>query len=131
MGHFLINGFNFGVDAARTAAIVKDGTLDLRLVGEESVVADLMASDNHVWNWLIQPPFLYAIGVPCRVSPNGDFDHEITEQELDDYDIAMYIMEHHDVLPCRISRSGHVVRTTGKVHAFREVWDFDAKFEVP
>lgn len=131
MSHFVIDGFNFGVDAGRSTAIVKDGVLDLRLVGEESIVADLMTSDNEAWNWLIQPPFLYVIGVPCRVGLNREFDHEITEKELDDYDIAMYVMEHHDVLPCHIIRSGQLVRVSGKVHAFRKVWDFDAMFEMP
>jgi hypothetical protein len=128
MNHFVVDGFNFGVDVGRSTAKVIDGALDLRLVGNESVVADLMTSNNDAWNWLIQPPFLYMIGVPCPVGPNGDFDHEITEQELDDYDIAMYMMEHHDVLPCRVTRCGDVVRATGKVHAFRQVLDFDAEF---
>jgi hypothetical protein len=119
MGHFFIDGFDFGVDATRSSLSVVDSKLDLRVVGDDAVIAATMVLDDHPWNWLIQPPFLYAIGVPCEVNRNGDLDHEITEQELDDYDIALYAGEHCDVIPCKVSKKGKVVTVTGVVHGIR------------
>jgi hypothetical protein len=128
---FIIEGFDFGVDASRSSLSITDSTFELKLVGDDAVIADTMKREGHPWNWLIQPPFLYAIGVPCEVDANGDFEHDITEQELFDYDIALYAMEHCDVLPCRVSKKGAVVRISGKVHNLRAVpVDFHGQFEV-
>jgi hypothetical protein len=129
--HFVIDGFDFGVDAARSSLAVTGSTFTLNLVGDEAVYGDTIRGENHPWNWLIQPPFLYANAVPCQLDSDGNFEHQITEQELDDYDIALYIMEHFDVLPCMISKKGSVVTVSGKVHILREPpVDFHGQFAV-
>lgn len=129
--HFVIEGFDFGADAARSSLTVTDSTFTLKLVGEDTIIGEIISNENHPWNWLIQPPFFYAIGVPCQLDSNGDFEHQITEQELDDYDIALYAMEHCDVLPCTISKKGSVVTVSGKVHSLREIpLDFHGQFEM-
>jgi hypothetical protein len=53
------------------------------------------------------------------VDSDGDIDHDITEQELDDYDIALYVMEHFDVLPCKVTKKGATVTVTGEAHGIR------------
>jgi hypothetical protein len=131
MAYFVIDGFDFGVDTARSSLVVADSTFELKLVGDEAVIGEIMTRENHPWNWLIQPPFLYAIGLPCQLDSKGDFKHDITEQELDDYDIALYVMEHFDVFPCKISKAGAVVTISGKVHILRAIpVDFQARFEL-
>src|SRR5947209_7176792 len=129
--YFVIDGFDFGVDPVRSSLAVIHSTFELKIVGDDAVIADTMGRENHPWNWLIQPPFLYAIGLPCQLDSKGNFEHDITEQELDDYDIALYAMEHCDVLPCRIAKKGAVVTASGKVHSLRAVpVDFQARFEL-
>lgn len=131
MAHFIIDGFDFGVDAERSSLVVKSSKFELKLVGDDSVTRDAMRRDDHPWSWLIQPPFLYAVGIPCKEDANGDFEHDITEQELDDYDIALYAMEHCDVLPCKISKTGKIVTVFGMVHSIRAVpLAFHGQFEV-
>jgi|ERR1043165_9948430 hypothetical protein len=128
---FVIDSFDFGVDAARSSLSVTDSSFVLKLVGDDAIIAATIGQEDHPWYWLIQPPFLYAIGVPCEVDSNGDFEHDITEQELDDYDIALYAMEHCDVLPCHLSKKGKVVAVSGQVHRLRETpVDFYGRFEV-
>jgi hypothetical protein len=131
MKHFIIDGFDFGVDGGRSSLEIHDSTFDLKLVGDESLINDLMQQDDHPWGWLIQPPFLYVLGLPCQVDPNGDLVHDITEQDLDDYDIALYVMEHHDVLPCRITKKGDIVTVSGQVHGIRKSpLDFSGEFSM-
>lgn len=131
MGHFVIDDFDFGVDSTRTSLIVKGSTFELKLVGNDAVVSETMMLDEHRWNWLIQPPFLYAISIPCTVDKSGDFEHDITEEELDDFDIALYVMEHCDVFPCKISKKGNSVTVSGKVHGIRATpLEFRGQFEV-
>jgi hypothetical protein len=79
---FLIDGFDFGVDTTRSSLTFAEGTFSLNLVGEEAVINDLLDREDHPWNWVIQPPFLYMRDVPGQPDANGDFEHEITEQEL-------------------------------------------------
>lgn len=129
MSRFVIDGFDFGIDDARSSIVAKDGFVDLKLVSDDMIIQHLMTQDEHVWNWLIQPPFLYVLGLPCNIDSNGDFQHEISEQELDDYDIALYVMEHFDVSPCRITRQGMVVTAHGKVQGIRRTpLEFDIEW---
>jgi hypothetical protein len=131
MTYFIIDGFDFGVDTARSFLTVTNSTFELQLVGNDAIIEKLTGREDHPWNWLIQPPFLYAIGVPCQLDTNGDFEHDITEQELDDYDIALYVMEHCDVLPCKVTKTGGIARVSGKVHnLFTPPVNFHARFEI-
>lgn len=129
MKHFIIDSFDFGVDRERSSLKIYDSKFDLKLVGEEEVIHDLTKQDEHPWHWLIQPPFLYVIGLPCYLDANGDFAHDMTEEDLDGYAVALYVMEHHDVLPCRITKKGAVVTVRGQVHGIRESpLDFSGEF---
>jgi hypothetical protein len=129
MKQFIIGGFDFGVDERRSSLRIYDSMFDLKLVGDEGVIQEIMEQDEHPWGWLIQAPFLYAIGLPCQFDANGDFAHDITEQDLNDYDVSLYVMEHHDVLPCRITKQGAFVTVRGQVHGIRESpLDFSGEF---
>lgn len=131
MANFFIDGFDFGVDTTRSSLEFSEGTFNLNLVGDDAIVSDILEHEDHLWNWLIQPPFLYMRDVLGQTDSKGNFEHEITEQDLDDYDIALYVGEHFDVLPCKVLKQGTVVTVSGKVHGLREApVEFHGEFTV-
>jgi len=129
MDHFIIDGFDFGIDSQRSSVLIKDSVLTLRLVGKQSVISDLIRDKKHPWHWLIHPPFLFVVGLPCHIGADSAFEHKFTGRELEDYDVSLRVMgKHCDVLPCRVSGDGKVVRVAGKVHGIRKAsLDFDCE----
>jgi hypothetical protein len=129
MDHFIIDGFDFGIDSERSSVVIKDSILTLRLVGKQSVLSELAMDQKHPWHWLIHPPFLFVVGLPCHIAPDGAFEHKLTKGEVEDYDISLHIMgKHCHVLPCHVSMKGKVVRVAGKVHGVRKTaLDFDCE----
>ncbi len=116
MNRFLIDGFDFGLDMARSSVEIQDGKLLLKIVGDDAVIEKLNADEGQRWSWLTQAPFLYVLGVPCTPEPNGDFKYAVTEDDRDEYEIALYLGEHFDIDPCRIIRAGQAVTVKGMVH---------------
>lgn len=130
MATFVIDGFDFGIDSARSMATLNGSKLTLKIVGDEIIIANLIKDDDHPWNWLIQPPFIYVTELPCQSDDRESFTYDITEQDLDNYDIALYVMEHCDILPCRIVKKGNTLTIAGKVHGIRKTpLDFCAEID--
>ena len=129
MDHFIIDGFDFGIDNERSSVVIKDSILTLRLVGKQAVLSELAADHKHPWHWLIHPPFLFVIGLPCRIAADGAFEHKLTKAEVEGYDVSLRIMgKHCHVLPCRVSGKEKVVRVAGRVYGVRKTaLDFDCE----
>ncbi|MDF2989782.1 MAG: hypothetical protein K0S37_296 [Microbacterium sp.] len=86
---FRMDGEQLGLDRHRSSVVLDDsGTLtaELRATAVPSTASA----------WALSPPILYFRNVRL-VMENGQRVLTINDDVLDEYDIALYFMEHHDV----------------------------------
>lgn len=93
---FQLDGTDFGVGQTTLLYHEPGGLLTLEIVGSEEVAAALAATETHPFNWILYPPKLY-IRAAAFGEEEGRQTIEIDEEVLDNYDIALYLLEHHDV----------------------------------
>ncbi len=118
MATFTIDDYDFGVDPGASEIAISPDRIDITIVGRKDAVESLWDDDDHPWSWLVYPPKIYLTGVPIT-SDDGGFDRDITEADLEQYDIAIYVMKHCDILPCRVSLRDGVLSIRGQVHEIR------------
>ena len=94
MNIFKIGDTDFGIgEVVLKIDSEKDIISDMTITGKEEVYKQITSDENGYWRLSTQyPPKIYLRGVPL----NGNVI-EITDELLDEYDIALYFMEHNDV----------------------------------
>lgn len=95
MQKFIIGTDNYGVGKItwkidREELVIRDLTIE----GDKETL-DKLSGDDLV-NWPLFPPKFYVWEAPFEMK-DGKIQVQITEEMLDDYDIALYLMEHNDV----------------------------------
>lgn len=82
-----------------------------------SVAAKLLTIELHAahappgsGDWAVYPPLLYARGVPLSRF-DGEGTLVIDDEALDEHDLALYMLEHHDIHGSLTYRSGTVAFT--------------------
>lgn len=91
MNSFKIGDTEFGIGDVQLS--IEDGLINLEITGSEEIFDKLTEDDDCKWNWALYPPKIYFRNVP--------FDNKaivIDEEFLDQYDIALYMMEHNDFI---------------------------------
>ena len=132
MDHFIIDGFDFGIDATRTHVKPTAEGADIVVVGDNRIIDKLIDDESSPWNWLIQPPMLYLRNFQFSPCSAIEFRRELTDDDLDDFDIALYIMEHCDTLPCLIALDSGLFTAVGDVHGIKKSpVAFDVRFTLP
>ena len=102
---FRLNDTDFGFGEARLILQEEAQLLTLEVTGDKKT-ADLLAADStQAFSWVLYPPKLYLRNVPyLRV--NDSITLHVTEALVDAYDIALYLVEHNDILGvCTITAS--------------------------
>ena len=120
MNRFIIDGFDFGIDLSRSHVKSSADGADIVIVGDHSVVQRLLDAEDGPWSWLISAPMLYLrdfMFLSCR---DPEFAHDLTDDDLDNYDIALFVMEHCNILPCTISLAAGVFSANGQVHGIQK-----------
>ena len=131
MATFTIDDYDFGVDPDASHIDISSGKIDIAIVGRKDLVESLWDDDDHPWSWLVYPPKIYLTDVPIILHGNG-FQRDITEDDLDEYDIAIYAMKHCDILPCRVTLLNGLLTICCKVHEIaKQPCDFHVEFAVP
>lgn len=97
MQKFIIGTDNFGIGKV-TCKIDSENSIinDLTIIGNEEIFEELSADENGKWNWALYPPKLYLRKIPFNLK-QGKIEVAITEEILDEYDVALYLMEHNDI----------------------------------
>jgi hypothetical protein len=132
MAQFVIGGTDFGVadDTSRLElAPGPDGRLLLSvdIHGSQQVYDRL--KDDPEWSWTLYPPhfYLYAYPVPATARAKT-VTVKLKPEDLDDYDVALYLMEHNSVEGVTLKVSKGRVEVSGRVdlmgdlHTFRIRW---------
>lgn len=91
MNSFKIGDTEFGIGDVQLS--IGDGLINLEITGSEEIFNELTENDECRWSWALYPPKIYFRNVP--------FDNEaiiVDEEFLDQWDIALYMMEHNDFI---------------------------------
>ncbi len=122
MGKFIFDNHDFGIDEDRSNWSIQNGILSIEIRGDDSRV-DAIDEDSEISS-LLYAPYFYARGLPveerCEI--------EVTEDILDEYDVAMYALEHYDVLPCSINLGPKGLRIEGIME--QGGFDYPIRFEI-
>src|SRR5262245_7374369 len=103
MTSFVINGTEFGINAARTRLTVtrsffRCASLDVEIEGEQALFDAIKSDENSAWSWALYPPSFhlraYAIPKPKGSQP---LDVRLEPGDTEKYDINLYMMEHNPV----------------------------------
>ena len=120
MNRLIIDGFDFGIDLPRSHVKPSSDGVDIVIVGDDSVIQRLIDDDDGPWSWLNSAPMLYLRDFMFSSCRDSEFAHNLTDDDRDNYDIALYVMEHCDILPCTISLAAGVFSANGQVHGIQK-----------
>lgn len=97
MQKFILGTDNFGVGEI-TCQIDKVNSVinNLTIIGNQQIFEALSDDEQSEWNWALYPPKLYLKEIPYQLRENK-IEITITEEILDNYDVALYLMEHNDL----------------------------------
>jgi RNase P/RNase MRP subunit p29 len=114
MEKFIIGNTDFGIGELELVIDeAKNVLVNLKVRGDKSVFEKISAEENSEWNWTLYPPKFYVNKVPY--SKKGDtIEINVTEKELNEYEIALYLIEHND-FSGSICIQGKTVKVNGKV----------------
>ncbi|MCU0436580.1 MAG: hypothetical protein MUC49_01615 [Raineya sp.] len=94
MEKFIIGENDFGVGKISYKVNWDKDTIDLTIEGNTVIFEQL--SESKAWNWALYPPKIYFRNVSFEFQ-NATISIIIDEQMLDEYDIALYFLEHNDI----------------------------------
>ena len=104
----------------------EDGLLNLDVCGNQEVFDTLTEDDNHPFSWSLMPPRFYIRDFPMNPRTNiNDFAYTFTENDIDEYEIDLYMMEYCTVLPCKILGKDGIISVEGIIQDF---WGEKCKF---
>lgn len=97
MQKFIIGTNDFGVGEV-TFKIDKENSIinNLTIVADEETFQKLSDDEDGEWFWVLYPPRLYFKEIPFELK-DDKIEIIITEEILDNCDVALYLMEHDDI----------------------------------
>jgi hypothetical protein len=131
MASFVINGTEFGINAARsrftvTRSFFRGASLDVEIEGEPALFDALKLAEDSAWSWALYPPSFYLRTYPIpKPKATQALDLRLQPGDTEKYDIALYMMEHNPVADVTI----HLVADSeiviaGRVELFGEPGEF-------
>jgi hypothetical protein len=128
---FTIDNTDFKIDQAKsqyslTVLRSGDAVIDAEIYGDKAQY-EKITEDYHTspWSWTLYPPHFYMRSYPAKKhGTTGEFTAAVSADELDEYEVAIYLMAHNDVDKVKVmadrqsfSASG-LVFLSGKSHPF-------------
>ena len=97
MKKFIIDSDDFGVGKVTYNIDWENKIIkELVIFADEKTFENLSDDERGNWNWALYPPKLYFIEIPFELNSNKIII-PITDEILDDYDVALYFMSHNDI----------------------------------
>lgn len=126
MNRFIIDGTDFGINAAESFCSVKrDGRgkiiVELSIVGDQASYDRATADSESRWSWTLYPP-KFQLYHRVDAAFGEAFEHEYSDDGDDEADVSLYMMEHHFPLHLlvRISSDGSEAVVAGTVDFMSE-----------
>ena len=100
MNSFRLGETDFGINPGKSACSIDtaDGGLvvNLEIRGDDEKYDAITENEDSEWSWTQYPPRLYIHDFP--LTNDGDIKRaKISRDDLDEYEAAIYLMEHNDV----------------------------------
>jgi hypothetical protein len=133
MDSFTINGSEFGVNREKSRLgfnppMSSTRDISLSVYGDNQTYQALTEAEGSEWSWTLYPPHFYLRGFP--VPDELPFSVSLTDKDCEEYDIALYMMEHNfvEAITLSINPGPQVevrgeVKLSGKIVDFRILWD--------
>lgn len=127
---FKIDDTDFGIDQAESSFTLQvlqsgDAVIDAEIYGNKERYEKLTEDDASPWSWTLYPPHFYMRSYPAKSGLNAETFHAtVSTDELDEYEVAIYLMEHNDVDEVQVTADRHgltakgVVFLSGRPHPF-------------
>ena len=97
MKKFIIDDDDFGIGKVTCDIDWENKTInELVIFADEETFGNLSDDEEGNWNWALYPPELYFRGIPFELKDNK-IVIPITDEILDDFDVALYFMSHNDI----------------------------------
>ena len=95
------------------------GLLNLDVCGNEEVFESLTQDEDHPFSWSMMPPRFYIRDFPMNPTTDiNNFEYKFTDDDMDGYEIDLYMMEYCTVLPCKISGRDGIISVEGYIQDF-------------
>ncbi len=112
---FIIDGTDFGIDEASSAVDIstKDKgrlILNVEIKGDKQRHSQITENESSPWSWTLYPPRFYLREYPVSGSPTKGMIVRLMPDDTDNYDVAIYMMEHNGVdgVVIKIGKQGRV-----------------------
>lgn len=137
MAEFTIDGTDFGIDLAESTFSLDalDGAtvVNAEIHGNQEQYDSITENEDSEWSWTLYPPHFYLRDFPADVdSATGNGSAQVAIDDLDEYEVAIYLMEHNDVddvtvkiVPERSLEISGRVFLSGRPHDFTIKWNRD------
>ena len=124
MNIFKIGDTDFGI--GEFALQIENGIIsNLTIAGNEDVYKQLTADENGCWySSTLCPPKIY-----FREIPLNDGKIEITDELLDEYDVALYFNEHNDLYGT-LTISDKLVAVKGEANLWGTIYPIEVIAEI-
>ena len=132
---FRIGETDFGINGAKSSVSLrrKEGvvTIVAEIHGDEGEHQRVSDGESSPWFWTLYPPYFYLREFPVAVEGRGAFTARVTMEDLEDYDVAIYLMEHFDVDEVSIRVQGSLFTAEGIVLLSEKPLPFSIRFSMP
>lgn len=123
MNSFKIGATEFGIGEVEFS--MEDGILNLEITGDDTIFEELTEDDDSEWAWALYAPQIYFRDIPYE-----DKEIVISSEMADNYDIALYMMEHNDFMG-KITISDSTVHINGEADIMGKVYTVNINFVNP
>jgi hypothetical protein len=119
---FTIDDTDFGIDEAKSSFKLEilnsgDAVIDAEVYGDQKRYDEVTGDyDSSPWSWALYPPHFYMRSYPATGGLSaGAFRAVVSTDDLDEYEVAIYLMEHNDVDAVEVIADRRTLRATGVV----------------
>jgi hypothetical protein len=100
MNTFYIDDTDFGInadDSYYTIETINDVlVINLEIMGDQQKYDAITEHEDSKWSWTLYPPRLYILDFPLT-KHEGRMSAKISFDDLDEYEIGLYLIEHNDL----------------------------------
>jgi hypothetical protein len=132
---FKIDDTDFGIDAVKSRFEVRilksgDALIDAEVYGNENRYEEVTQDyDSSPWSWTLYPPHFYMRSYPAESDrSSGTFKATVSTADLDEYEVAIYLMEHNDVDGVKVTADRQTFKATGVVYLSGKPHPFSISF---
>lgn len=136
MSVFRIDNTNFGIDRKQSSValtgLAGDVCATVEVYGSQESYERIAENENSEWSWTLYPPHFYLREFPVQVANSKVATANISVDDLEEYEVAVYLIEHNDVddLELHIDPNRGLLQVRGRVflsgepHSLEIEWSF-------